>query len=309
MDVSGKSVLVTGGAGLIGTHLVESLADDNDVLVADNCSKGKREWVPESAEFVEADLTDPDGVAEIVTGDLDLVFHLGALSDVNRGDHRRVFEHNNAMLYNLLERMDEVGLSKIAFASSSAVYGEAPRPTPEDFAPLEPVSTYGASKLAGEGLLSTYAHSHDFTTWLFRFSNVVGPHQRNNVISDFIEKLLDDPESLTILGNGRQEKSYLHVEDCVDGMVHVVENTDEPTNIYNLGTRTTISVTRIAELVSDVVGCDPEFEYTGGDRGWTGDVPKMRLSIEKVGATGWSPEMESAEAVRIAAEQLYDELQ
>jgi UDP-glucose 4-epimerase len=309
MDVSGKSVLVTGGAGLIGTHLVESLADDNDVLVADNCSKGKREWVPESAEFVEADLTDPDGVAEIVTGDLDLVFHLGALSDVNRGDHRRVFEHNNAMLYNLLERMDEVGLSKIAFASSSAVYGEAPRPTPEDFAPLEPVSTYGASKLAGEGLLSTYAHSHDFTTWLFRFSNVVGPHQRNNVISDFIEKLLDDPESLTILGNGRQEKSYLHVEDCVDGMIHVVENTDEPTNIYNLGTRTTISVTRIAELVSDVVGCDPEFEYTGGDRGWTGDVPKMRLSIEKVGATGWSPEMESAEAVRIAAEQLYDELQ
>jgi UDP-glucose 4-epimerase len=309
MDVSGKSVLVTGGAGLIGTHLVESLADDNDVLVADNCSKGKREWVPESAEFVEADLTDPDGVAEIVTGDLDLVFHLGALSDVNRGDHRRVFEHNNAMLYNLLERMDEVGLSKIAFASSSAVYGEAPRPTPEDFAPLEPVSTYGASKLAGEGLLSTYAHSHDFTTWLFRFSNVVGPHQRNNVISDFIEKLLDDAESLTILGNGRQEKSYLHVEDCVDGMIHVVENTDEPTNIYNLGTRTTISVTRIAELVSDVVGCDPEFEYTGGDRGWTGDVPKMRLSIEKVGATGWSPEMESAEAVRIAAEQLYDELQ
>jgi UDP-glucose 4-epimerase len=264
--------------------------------------------VPESVAFVEADLTDPADVAEVVTADLDLVFHLAALSDVNRGDHRRVFEHNNAMLYNLLERMDEVGLSKIAFASSSAVYGEAPRPTPEDFAPLEPVSTYGASKLAGEGLLSTYAHSHDFTTWLFRFSNVVGPHQRNNVISDFIEKLLDDPEHLTVLGNGRQEKSYLHVEDCVDGMVHVVENTDEPTNCYNLGTRTTISVTRIAELVSDVVGCDPEFEYTGGDRGWTGDVPKMRLSIEKVGATGWSPEMESAEAVQTAAEQLYEEL-
>jgi UDP-glucose 4-epimerase len=308
MDVSGKSVLVTGGAGLIGTHLAESLADDNDVLVADNCSKGKRDWVPESVAFVEADLTDPADVAEVVTADLDLVFHLAALSDVNRGDHRRVFEHNNAMLYNLLERMDEVGLSKIAFASSSAVYGEAPRPTPEDFAPLEPVSTYGASKLAGEGLLSTYAHSHDFTTWLFRFSNVVGPHQRNNVISDFIEKLLDDPEHLTILGNGRQEKSYLHVEDCVNGMVHVVENTDEPTNCYNLGTRTTISVTRIAELVSDVVGCDPEFEYTGGDRGWTGDVPKMRLSIEKVSATGWSPEMESAEAVQTAAEQLYEEL-
>ncbi|WP_128478790.1 NAD-dependent epimerase/dehydratase family protein [Halorussus pelagicus] len=308
MELSGKSVLVTGGAGLIGTHLTESLAADNDVLVADNCSKGNREWVPESAAFAECDLTDPDDVAEVVTGDLDVIFHLGALSDVNRGDHRRVFEHNNAMLYNILERMDEVGLSKIAFASSSAVYGEAPRPTPEDFAPLEPVSTYGASKLAGEGLLSTYAHSHDFTTWLFRFSNVVGPHQRNNVISDFIEKLLDDPHSLEILGDGRQEKSYLHVEDCVAGMEHVVENTDDPTNIYNLGTRTTISVTRIAELVSDVVGCDPEYEYTGGDRGWTGDVPKMRLSIEKASAIGWSPERESAQAVRTAAEQLYDEL-
>ncbi|WP_115865012.1 NAD-dependent epimerase/dehydratase family protein [Halorussus litoreus] len=308
MNLSGKSILVTGGAGLIGTHLTESLAEDNDVRVADNLSKGKREWVPESAEFVEADLTDPDDAAEVVTPDVDLVFHLGALSDVNRGDHRRVFEHNNAMVYNLLERMDEVGLSKIAFASSSAVYGEAPRPTPEDFAPLDPVSTYGASKLAGEGLLSTYAHSHDFTTWMFRFSNVVGPHQRNNVISDFIEKLLDDPTSLTILGDGRQEKSYLHVEDCVAGMEHVVEHTDDPVNRYNLGTRTTISVTRIAELVSDVVGCDPEFEYTGGDRGWTGDVPKMRLSIEKASAIGWSPERESAQAVRTAAEQLYDEL-
>ena len=308
MELTGQSVLVTGGAGLIGTHLAESLAADNDVLVADNRSKGNREWVPEAATFVEADLTDPDDVAEVVTSDLDLVFHLGALSDVNRGDHRRVFEANNGMLYNLLERMEEVGLSEIAFASSSAVYGEAPRPTPEDFAPLEPVSTYGASKLAGEGLLTTYAHSHDFTTWIFRFSNVVGPHQRNNVISDFIEKLLDDPTGLTILGNGRQEKSYLHVEDCVDGMCHVVEHADEPVNIYNLGTRTTVSVTRIAEIVSDVVGCEPEFEYTGGDRGWTGDVPKMRLSIEKVGATDWAPERESAQAVRTAAEQLYEEL-
>ena len=308
MELSGKSVLVTGGAGLIGTHLTESLAADNDVLVADNCSKGNREWVPESASFAECDLTDPDDVAEVVTADLDVIFHLGALSDVNRGDHRRVFEHNNAMLYNILERMDEVGLSKIAFASSSAVYGEAPRPTPEDFAPLEPVSTYGASKLAGEGLLSTYAHSHDFTTWLFRFSNVVGPHQRNNVISDFIEKLLDDPTELTILGDGRQEKSYLHVEDCVAGMEHVVERADDPANVYNLGTRTTVSVTRIAELVSDVVGCDPAFEYTGGDRGWTGDVPKMALSVEKAADLGWSAERESTEAVRTAAEQLYDEL-
>ncbi|WP_227376572.1 NAD-dependent epimerase/dehydratase family protein [Haladaptatus halobius] len=308
MQLSGKRVLVTGGAGLVGSHLAKRLSEENDVTVADDLSKGTRDRVPEGVEFVQVDMTDEVDVAEVVTENLDIVFHFAAYTDTNYSDPRQLFEENGEMTYNVLERMHEVGVTNLAFTSSSTVYGEAPMPTPEDYAPLEPISIYGASKLADEGIVSTYAHSHGITSWVYRFANIVGPHQRGNVIPDFIEKLLSDPETLTILGNGLQEKSYLHVEECIDAMCHVVETADDDLNIYNLGTRTTTSVNTIADIVADVMDLDPEYEYTGGDRGWTGDVPKMRLSIEKLSALGWNPTQSSDEAVRKAAEQLYDEL-
>ncbi|PSQ65864.1 MAG: UDP-glucose 4-epimerase [Halobacteriales archaeon SW_9_67_24] len=308
MDLSDKRLLVTGGAGLVGSQLAARLAADNAVLVADDLSKGSRERVPDGVEFVEADMTDPDDVARVVTEDLDGVFHFAAYTDTNYANPRQLFEENGAMTYNVLERMDEVGVANVAFTSSSTVYGEAPMPTPEDYAPLEPISIYGASKLADEGILSTYAHSHDFTVWLFRFANIVGPHQRGNVVPDFIEKLDDDPHRLEILGDGRQEKSYLHVTDCVDAIQHVVGHTDRAMNTYNLGTRTTTSVTRIADIVAEEMGLDPEYAYTGGDRGWAGDVPRMRLSIEKLVALGWSPELPSDEAIRRGARELIAEL-
>ncbi|ELZ85787.1 nucleoside-diphosphate-sugar epimerase (UDP-glucose 4-epimerase) [Haloferax elongans ATCC BAA-1513] len=309
LELSDKRILVTGGAGLVGSHLAGRLAADNDVLVADDLSKGTRERVPEGVEFAQADMCDPDDVADVVTEDLDIVFHFAAYTDTNYGNPRQLFEENTEMTYNVLERMQEAGVDEIAFTSSSTIYGEAPRPTPEDYAPLEPISIYGSSKLADEGLLSTFAHSYDFTVYMYRFANIVGPKQRGNVIPDFIEKLLENPDTLEILGNGRQEKSYLHVEDCVDAMCHVVENADREYNVYNLGTRTTTSVTTIANIVADVMGLDPDYEYTGGDRGWTGDVPKMRLSIEKLSALGWEPTASSDDAVRRAAEELYAELQ
>ncbi|SFR44627.1 UDP-glucose 4-epimerase [Halogeometricum rufum] len=308
MQLSEKRVVVTGGAGLVGSHLAQHLRDDNDVVVVDDLSKGTRERVPDGVEFVKADLTDADDVAEAITADVDVVFHFAAYTDTNYADPRKLFEENTEMTYNVLERMDEVGVSNLAFTSSSTVYGEAPRPTPEDYAPLEPISVYGASKLADEGLLSTYAHSKDFTVWLFRFANIVGPKQRGNVVPDFIEKLLEDPDTLTILGDGRQEKSYLHVEDCVRAISHVVENAEQSMNTYNLGTRTTTSVTTIADIVADVMDVDPEYEFTGGDRGWEGDVPRMRLSIEKLSALGWEPDASSDDAVRRAARELAAEL-
>jgi UDP-glucose 4-epimerase len=239
---------------------------------------------------------------------VDAVFHLAAHTDTNHGEPRRLFEENTDMTHTLLERAAEVGVEGFLFTSSSTVYGEAPRPTPEDHAPLEPISVYGASKLADEGLVSTYAHSHGLRAWTVRFANIVGPGQRGTVIPDFVDKLRDDPASLTILGDGRQEKSYLHVDDCVDAMVHVVEHADARLNTYNLGSRTTTSVNHIADVVSEEMGLDPAYEYTGGDRGWTGDVPKMRLSIEKLAALGWEPPVSSDEAVRRAARQLVDEL-
>ena len=309
MNLADSRVLVTGGAGLVGSHLAADLLDRGaTVRVADDLSKGTRDRVPDGAEFVRADVTDSDDVAEAVTGDLDIVFHFAAYTDTNYDDDRVLFEENTEMTYNVLDRMREVGVDRFAFTSSSTVYGEAPRPTAEDYAPMEPISMYGSAKLADEALISTFAHSYGVQSWVFRFANIVGPRQRGNVIPDFIEKLDDDPTELEILGDGRQEKSYMHVTECVDAIRHVVEHADDAYNVYNLGTRTTTSVTDIADIVSEELGVDPEYSYTGGDRGWTGDVPKMRLSIEKLAALGWEPSIESDEAVRRSARELIDEI-
>jgi len=302
-------VLVTGGAGLVGSHLAQRLLNQGStVRVADDLSKGDRSRVPERAEFVRADLTAKDDVDQIITDDLDIVFHFAAYTDTNYDNDRLLFEENTEMTYNILNRMQEVDVTNIAFTSSSTVYGEAPRPTPEDYGPLEPISIYGSSKLADEGLISTYAHSHGFMAWMFRFANIVGPHQRGTVIPDFIQKLQDDPTELEILGNGRQEKSYMHVSECVEAIQYVIEHTDNDLNTYNLGTRTTTSVTAIADIICDEMDLDPTYTYTGGDRGWTGDVPKMRLSIEKLASLGWEPSLSSHEAVRQGAQDLVDEL-
>ncbi|WP_435064738.1 NAD-dependent epimerase/dehydratase family protein [Halobaculum sp. EA56] len=310
MDLTGAAALVTGGGGLIGSHLAGHLqsAFGADVRVADDFSKGERGRIPDGVDVIEADLTDGAAAAEAVTADLDVVFHLAAYTDTNFDDDRRLFEENTEMTYNVLEAMDDAGVTNLAFTSSSTVYGEAPRPTPEDYAPLEPISIYGSSKLADEALISTYAKSYGFTAWVYRFANIVGPYQRGNVVPDFIQKLQADPGELEILGDGRQEKSYLHVTDCVDAMCHVVEHADRDLNTYNLGSRTTTSVTRIADIVSEEMDLDPEYSYTGGDRGWTGDVPKMRLSVEKLAALGWEPPASSDEAVRRATRDLLAEL-
>ncbi|QSG15813.1 NAD-dependent epimerase/dehydratase family protein [Halapricum desulfuricans] len=306
MELTDKRLLVTGGAGLIGTALTRRLVADNEVRVVDDLSNGIRDAVPEAATFVDGDLTDPDVVADVLTSDLDAVFHLAADKYVDADRPREQFEVNEAMTYNVLERMDEVGVDNVLFTSSSTVYGEAPRPTPEDYAPLEPISEYGAAKLAEEGLLSVYANTRGFTVWNVRFANIVGPRYGAGVVPDFVYKLRENPDSLTILGDGRQEKSYMYLADCIDAMCHVVEHTDGGMNTYNLGTRTTTSVTRIADIVSDEMGLDPEYEYTGGDRGWDGDVPKMRLSIEKLSALGWEPSYASDETIRQGVRDLLD---
>jgi len=306
MDLSGKRIVVTGGAGFVGSHLCERLVADNDVVAVDDFSNGNRGWLPDGVEVVEGDVGDPDVAAAAITEDVDAVFHFAADKNAARDDIGQ-FRANNRLTESVVERMHEVGVSKIAFTSSSTVYGEAPRPTPEDYAPLEPISVYGASKLAEESLLSVFAHSHDFTVWAYRFANIVGPRlQLGAVIPDFIDKLREDPETLTILGDGRQEKSYMHIDDCVDAMCHVVEHADRPFNAYNLGTRTTTSVTTIADIVADEMGIGPDYEFTGGDRGWVGDVPRMRLSIEKLSALGWDPSGSSDDAVRRATRELLD---
>lgn len=308
MDLSGAKAVVTGGAGFVGSHLTERLLEDGaSVTVVDDLSNGRRAWVPSAATFLEGDLTEQSTVEEAIDGSVDVVFHLAARKDVNDPNPRSQFEENTGMTLSILERMDDVGVSHIAFTSSSTVYGEAPRPTPEDY-PQTPISTYGAAKTAEEALISTFVHASEMTASVFRFANIVGPRlQKGAVIVDFIEKLRANPGELEIKGDGRQEKSYMTVESCVDAMVHVVENAGGKRATFNLGTRTTTSVTRIADIVSDEMGLDPDYQFTGGDRGWTGDVPKMRLSIEKLRAIGWEPDESSDEAVREATKQLLAE--
>lgn len=315
MNLTNQRILVTGGGGFVGSHLANRLASNkNKVMVADNFSSGERTWIENEVELTNVDLTDSSAVNELFNDDFDAVFHLASKKNVNTTDSSRQFRENTGMTQNILHAARECSISNIVYTSSSTIYGEAPQPTPEDYAPLEPISIYGASKLADEGILSTYAHSYDFSVWNFRFANVVGTRLRGAVIPDFIEKLQSNPRKLTILGDGRQEKSYLHINDCIDGIFHAVENTPKskhssgPMYTYNLGTRTTTSVNRIADIVCDVLDVDPIYEYTGGDRGWIGDVPRMKLSIEKLSALGWEPQMESDGAVRTAAKALANEL-
>ena len=308
MDLTGRRVCVTGGGGFLGSHLAETLCSDNEVLVVDSFTNGTREWVPDDADIVVGDIRDPSVLEEAITDRTDAVFHFAADKAVDSDDPEAQFRNNTELTAAVLERMRAVGCDRIAFASSSTVYGEAPRPTPEDHAPLEPISAYGAAKLAEESLLSVYAHSYGFRVWCFRFGNIVGPRlQFGAVIPDFVHKLRTDPTELEILGDGRQEKSYMHISECVDAMEHVVETTGEPMNTYNLGTRTTTSVRRIADIVAEEMGLSPEYTFTGGDRGWVGDVPRMRLSIEKLAATGWEPKISSDDAVRRATRELLEE--
>ncbi len=309
MDLSDRRILVTGGAGFVGSHLIDRLVAANELVVLDDCSNGRAEWVPSDAEFVDGDCTDPSTVASVLDESIDLVCHFAASKAVNTDKPRRQFEANTTMTYNVLDRMEEVGVDALVYTSSSTVYGEAPRPTSETYGPMEPISPYAAGKLAEEGLVSTYAHSHGIRSWVFRFANIVGPRlQPGAVIPDFILKLRENPDRLEILGDGRQEKSYMHIEDCLDAMIHVVETADDPFNLYNLGTRTTTSVVEIADIVSDEMGVDPTYEFTGGDRGWTGDVPRMRLAIAKLFDQGFEPNLSSDESVRQATVELLREL-
>jgi UDP-glucose 4-epimerase len=308
MELTGARVCITGGGGFVGSHLADRLVDDNEVVVVDHFGNGRREWIPEDATVVEGDLREPSVRREAISERTDVVFHFAADKAVDSDDPNAQFRENTDLTAAVLERMEAVGCQRIAFTSSSTVYGEAPRPTPEDYAPLEPISMYGAAKLAEESLLSVYAHSHGFDVWCFRFANIVGPRlQIGAVIPDFIHKLREDPTELEILGDGRQEKSYMHIEACLDAIEHVVEHADDGVNTYNLGTRTTTSVRRIADIVAEEMGLDPEYDFTGGDRGWVGDVPRMRLSVEKLAATGWTPETSSEDAVRRAVRELLAE--
>ena len=315
MMLKNRSILVTGGAGFIGSHLVDRLLSGNEVTVLDNFSSGRRENLARHSEnpdftLVEADLLDADALQRAVRGK-DMVFHVAANPDVKLGaaDTRVHLDQNVLATYNLLEAMRTAGVRRIAFTSTSTVYGEANVvPTPEDYGPLKPISLYGASKLSCEALISSYCHTFGMQSWIYRFANIIGSRGTHGVIFDFIRKLRADPAKLTILGDGRQSKSYLHISDCVDAMQFVVANARDPVNVYNIGSEDRFDVTGIARVVAEEMGLKAvAYEYTGGDRGWKGDVPFMALSIEKLKELGWKPAHNSEESVRLCVKELLQE--
>ena len=309
--------LVTGGAGFIGSHLIDRLVSRGDeVVVLDNLSSGKIEFIEEhinsgSVVLIDGDITVFDDVLNAMNG-IDCVFHLAANPDIRLGTKitDTDLKQGTIATYNIVESMRRCEVKKIVFASSSVVYGEnAPMPTPENHGPCMPISLYGASKQAGEGLISSWVGTFGLQAWIFRFANIIGHRGTHGVIFDFIHKLKAAPSRLEVLGNGLQEKSYMEVGDCVEGILHVIENSNDNLNLFNLGSHDTASVTRIAEIVIEETNCvDAKIEYTGGDRGWAGDIPRAMLGIDKMLSTGYDVRYNSEDAIRHTAKCLIEEI-
>ena len=306
---------VTGGAGFIGSNMVDRLLSDpdNEVIAYDNLSTGRREFLEDALKnprftLVEGDTTDEDKMKEAMRG-VDFVFHFAANADVRMGTQHpsKDLEQNTIATFHVLEAMRANQVKRIGFSSTGSVYGEAEViPTPED-APF-PVQTslYGASKLACEGLLAAYAEGFDFQVYIFRFVSILGERYTHGHVFDFVKKLQADPTRLHILGNGKQRKSYLYVKDCMEAILTVIRNADEKVNIYNLGTDQYCEVNDSVGWICKKLGVTPEFTYAGGERGWIGDNPFIYLDTQKVRSLGWESKATIQEGVEKTVEYLLE---
>ena len=303
------NVLVAGGAGFIGSHLVDSLLlKGNKVICADKLIMGKKNIDHlnncDGFVFYNTDLTDQEQVDRIFSdNNIDVVYHLAANSDIKKGGQEPSIDFNDTLLTTrtILESMRMKGVKKIFFASTSAVYGEMVDVIlKESTGGLKPVSYYGGAKLASEALISSYVSMCDMSAVIFRFPNVIGPRLTHGVIFDFINKLRINPSELEILGNGEQCKPYIYVTDLVEVIMKLTADFNIGEEVYNISVNSQgTTVTRIAEIVVEELNLkNVKFNYTGGDRGWKGDVPRFSYDISKVLSTGWSPKYTSEEAVR-----------
>jgi UDP-glucose 4-epimerase len=307
--VTGRFFIV-GGAGFIGSHFVDRLLADpgvGRVTIYDNYSSGRR-WHHAAhdgdARFaaVEGDARDLDRLRDVMD-DHDVVIHLASNPDIAAAATNPAidFDQGTVLTHNVLETMRRTTAHRILYASGSGIYGDLGHlEVHEDHGPLRPVSTYGASKLAGEALVSAYVAMFGLTACVFRFGNVVGGRQTHGVGFDFVRRLRKDPTCLNILGDGSQSKSYIDVGDVVSAVLLAHRSTSQPYEAYNVATGDSITVTEIAALAVELLGLDPtsvRFDYTGGERGWQGDVPVVRLDTRRIRGLGWRPSAGSAEAL------------
>jgi len=301
---------IVGGAGFIGAHFADRLLSDPSVelvRIYDNFSSG-REWHLEAhrtdrrLEIVRADVSDLETLTSSMAG-IETVIHLASNPDIARAASEPAidFDQGTRLTHHVIESMRRAGVRRILYASGSGVYGDiGDFEASEDYGPLVPVSTYGASKLAGEALIASYCFMFDLVGVAFRFGNVVGPRQTHGVGFDFLRRLMTEPGELTILGDGQQSKSYIHVSDVINAVLLASEEAPRPFAVFNVATGDYVTVSEIAALATSALGLEPgstRFHYTGGDRGWKGDVPVVRLNTDRIRALGWSNAMSTREAL------------
>lgn len=303
----GETIVITGGAGFIGSNVADRLlADGHQVVAYDNLSTGRTEFLESASRhdaftFVEGDILDTVRLGRAMRG-ADAVVHLSANADVRFGlDHPdRDLQQNTIGTFNVLEAMRLSGVRRVLFSSTGSVYGEPEVfPTPEDCPFPQQTSLYGASKLAGEGLIQAYSEGFGFAGVITRFVSIMGERYTHGHLFDFVRSLRADPTQLTVLGDGKQRKSYLYIGDCVSAVVGLLDrHRDAGCRVYNLGTDEVTHVDRSVELVCRHMGIDPEIIHTGGERGWIGDSPLIHLDCAKLRATGWAPELTIEQAVQ-----------
>ena len=313
---------VTGGAGFVGSHLVRRLLKGEgaeNVVIYDNFTSGQRSYLEGLTDdprlsVVEADLKDMEPLRGAMVG-CDTVFHLAANPDIAKAITQPDidFWEGTYLTQNVLDAMRQTGAARIFYTSGSGVYGEDPAVDfPENFGPCIPISTYGASKLACEALIAAYCHMFGLSARVFRFANVVGPRQTHGVGYDFVRKLKRDPTTLRILGDGTQKKSYIHVDDVLEAIFLVGAKAFKPYDVFNVATDDYITVREIADLAVNIAALQPDkvsYDFTGGDRGWKGDVPVVRFDCSKIKALGWKNRRSSAEALHDAMEAMRQEIE
>jgi len=305
-----SKAFVSGGGGFIGTHLVDRLLKENyDVTIYDNFSSGHSSYIKQNenpqVKVIKDDLLNLESVKKSIK-DHDVVFHLASNPDIARSmtDTFLDMKLGPVITYNILEAMRINEIKKIVYTSGSGVYGDQDNKIlREDFGPLIPNSLYGASKLACEGIISAFCNSFDMQSWILRPANIIGNFMTHGVILDFILKLKKNSKELLILGDGKQSKSYLYIDDLINGIFSILTKSDDMVNLYNIGSDTYIEVNEIAKIVTESLGLkNVQFKYTGGARGWKGDIPKVRLDIQKIRNLGWDFKYNSREAAKLTTE-------
>ena len=309
--------LVTGGAGFIGSHLCTFLLEEksNHVIAIDNFTLGKKDNVSHllnfnNFELIEGDVNNFIFLETIFSNfKFDRVYHLAANSDISISHKNPSVDYKNTFqtTWSILEMIRIYQIQQFVFASTSAIFGEAHESIDENYGPIQPISHYGAGKLASEAFISSFSYNYNIETLIVRFPNVVGGRSTHGIIYDFLKKLSSNPDELIVLGNGKQEKSYLHVSDLIKAIQQAWSVRKNKFEVFNIGGIDSITVQRIAEIVLEETKGKQKIRYTGGDRGWIGDVPKFNYEIKKILNTGWLPSLNSEQSIRRTVIELLNE--